>query len=81
MATGTTIGTGPVWGDGVKVLRHLKGWTQQDLAATAGVPQSTVSDIEGGKRRASELARVKIAKAFNVDPHKLFPYLDEDVSA
>lgn len=78
MDTGTTIGSLPSWGEGVKVLRHLKGWAQTDLAEHAKVPQSTISDIESGRRRASELVRVRIAKAFNVDPHKLFPYLDDE---
>jgi transcriptional regulator with XRE-family HTH domain len=38
----------------IKKSRIAKGWSQEDLAAHAGVSQSTVSAIETGEREANE---------------------------
>ena len=77
-----TNSEGPIWGDGIKALRIIKGLTQDQLAERASVPQSRISRIENGSRKVSDAARVRIAKALDVHPHELFPYLeDEQVSA
>jgi transcriptional regulator with XRE-family HTH domain len=81
MEQGANTGTAPTWGEGIKILRHLRDWTQADLAERSRVPQSSISDIESGRRRASDSARVRIAKAFGVDPHALFPYIDDESQA
>lgn len=70
------MSTNWTWGVGVRALRELRDWTQTDLAEAASVPQSTVSRIETGSRQISDEVRVKVAKALNVDPHKLFPYVE-----
>jgi len=67
----------PVWGDGVKFLRELHGLTQTDLAAKAGTQQTVISKVERGARRISDGLRLRIARALNVDPYELFPYIDD----
>lgn len=77
----TTSGR-PSWGEGVKTLRGIKDLSQVELAARAEVGQATISRIENGSRQISDAARVRIARALDVLPHELFPYLeDEQASA
>lgn len=77
----TTSGR-PIWGEGVRVLRGFKNLSQAELAARAQVGQATISRIETGSRQVSDAARVRIARALDVLPGELFPYLeDEQVSA
>ena len=52
----------------IRMLRELKGWTQQELARRSGIHASNISLLENerveiGKRRAEQLA-----KAFDVHP-------------
>lgn len=70
----------PTWGEGIKTLRGVKDWTQTDLATKAGVAQSRISDLERGLRRASDLTRIRIARALGVDPNVLFPYVEDAVT-
>lgn len=65
------------WGEGVRTLRNVRDMSQVELASRAGVTQSTISRIESGARQISDAARVRIARALDVDPHQLFPYLDD----
>ena len=44
-------------------LRHVRGVTQQALAKAAGVPRSTVSNLESGEGNPSLAVLVKIARA------------------
>lgn len=67
----------PTWGEGIKTLRGIKDWTQTDLAAAAGVPQSRISNLERGLRSASDTTRIRIARALGVEPHVLFPYVED----
>jgi transcriptional regulator with XRE-family HTH domain len=55
-------------GEVIRMLRELKGWTQQELARRSGIHASNISLLENerveiGKRRAEQLA-----KAFDVHP-------------
>ncbi len=55
-------------GDSIRILRELKGWTQEKLARRSGISPTNLSALENdkveiGKRRAESLA-----KAFNVHP-------------
>lgn len=64
----------PTWGEGVRLLRGIRGLSQVQLAEKASVAQHTISRIENGSRGASDAVRVRIAAALGVDPHELFPY-------
>jgi len=49
-------------GESVRIIRELQEMSQNDLAKTAGIPQSTISAIENdrvnlGVERAKRLAR------------------------
>ena len=61
-------------GERVAELRRGRGWEQDDLAAKAGVSQSTVSRVETGARRApsSETMR-RLARALGVPVDALYP--------
>jgi transcriptional regulator with XRE-family HTH domain len=55
-------------GQVIRMLRELKGWTQEELAARSGISASNLSTLEHdrvdiGKKRAEQLAR-----AFDVHP-------------
>lgn len=65
------------WGEGVRTIRTVLGLTQQDLAAKAGVPQSTISLLERDATKPGDHIRVRIARALGVDPHELFPYRED----
>lgn len=59
-----TITTGEV----IRMLRELKGWTQEELALKSGINAKNISLLENnkvdiGKKRAEQLAH-----AFNVHP-------------
>ena len=50
-------------GESVRIIRELQGMSQNDLAKSSGIPQSTISAIENdrinlGVERAKTLARV-----------------------
>lgn len=66
----------PTWGEGVRILRGIRGLSQVELATKASVPQSSISRIENGSTKVSDGVRVRIAKALGVDPHELFPYVE-----
>lgn len=46
-------------------LRHVRGLTQQSLAQAAGVPRSTVSNLESGVGNPSLTVLVKVASALD----------------
>ncbi len=55
-------------GEVIRMLRDLKGWTQDELAKRSGISATNLSLLENerveiGKRRAEQLA-----KAFDVHP-------------
>ena len=66
-------------GEVIRMLRDLKGWTQQELARRSGIHASNISVLENerveiGKRRAEQLA-----KAFAVHPAIImFPEYEAD---
>jgi transcriptional regulator with XRE-family HTH domain len=67
-------------GEAIRMLRELKGWTQEELARQSGVNTKNISLIENdridiGKRRAEQLAR-----AFKVHPAIImFPEYEGDL--
>jgi transcriptional regulator with XRE-family HTH domain len=49
-------------GESVRIIRELQGFSQNELAKLAGIPQSTISAIERGRinlgvERAKQLGR------------------------
>jgi transcriptional regulator with XRE-family HTH domain len=55
-------------GEVIRMLRELKGWTQEELSRRCGISATNISALENerieiGKRRAEQLA-----KAFKVHP-------------
>ncbi len=58
---------------GVNVRHHrkLKGLSQEQLAAAAGMERSYVSDLERGTRNPSVLALGRLANALGIEPHEL----------
>lgn len=55
-------------GETIRMLRDLKGWTQQELEERSGISETNLSLLENdkvdiGKKRAEQLA-----KAFGVHP-------------
>lgn len=59
-------------GSNVKRLRESKGWTQEALAAKAGLDRSYVAGIEAGIRNPSTKALAKLARALGVSLSTLF---------
>jgi DNA-binding XRE family transcriptional regulator len=51
----------------IKVWREYRGFTQQQLAETAGISDSFLSQIETGKRKASVRVLVALATTLHVD--------------
>jgi transcriptional regulator with XRE-family HTH domain len=67
-------------GEAIRMLRDLKGWTQEELAQRSGVNAKNISLLENdrvdiGKRRAE-----KLAKAFKIHPAvTMFPEYEADL--
>ncbi len=59
-----TLTTGEV----IRMLRHLKGWTQAELAQRFGISTSNISLLENEKVDIDKKRAEQIAKAFNVHP-------------
>lgn len=53
-------------GEAVRQLRARAGITQQELAASLGVPQSWVSNIESARRRLGVLEALEICSALDI---------------
>ena len=63
----------------LREIREIKGFSQADLAAAAGVGQSDISRIERtGSTPRKRAMRTKLAAALKVRPTRLFP---DDVGA
>ena len=65
-------------GENVRRYRKLKGMTQEQLAANAGMERSYVSDLERGTRNPSVQALGRLADALKVEPHMLL--MDDSTS-
>lgn len=55
----------------LKALRKEQNLTTYELGQLCGMPQSTVSKLENGKRRLDLKALTKLAKALNVNVNEL----------
>lgn len=76
----------PVWqttavfhvGDVVRKLRNERGWTLDDLAAKTDTNKNTLSAIERGEGNPRLDTLLKIAKALQIPPDRLFPIRRKD---
>jgi hypothetical protein len=70
----TTIDQRPthVWGDGVRALRGIYGFTAKQLAWMAFVDEEVVERLEAGGHGVSPQVRQAIADALHVPESQLF---------
>lgn len=67
-----------ILGQNIKRIRELKGISAYKLAKLADIGNSTVSQIESGKRQTLNGSTIeKIAKALNVDVNQLVKLEDD----
>ena len=55
-------------GEGIRMLRELKGWTQEDLADRSGVSPTNLSLLENDRVDIGKKRALQIAAAFGVHP-------------
>jgi transcriptional regulator with XRE-family HTH domain len=55
-------------GEVIKMLRELKGWTQEDLAKYSSINAKNISMLENDKLEIGKKRAEQLAKAFNVHP-------------
>jgi transcriptional regulator with XRE-family HTH domain len=58
-------------GEIIRLLRQRRGWTQRELAERAGVTQTTIVRLEGGRSEAMISTIRKIAEALGVPPSEI----------
>jgi len=52
----------------IRMLRELKGWTQEDLAKRSGITSTNISLLENGKVDIGKKRAEQLAEAFKVHP-------------
>ena len=55
-------------GEVIRMLRELKGWTQEDLAKHCGITATNISSLENGKIEIGKKRAEQLAEAFKVHP-------------
>lgn len=65
----------------IRVWREHRGLSQQQLAASAGISKPYLSQLEAGKREASQRVIKRLAKALRVDVDDLIRAEPEDETA
>ena len=55
-------------GEVIRMLRELKGWTQEDLAALSGINAKNISLLENDRVDIGKKRAVQLANALNVHP-------------
>lgn len=65
-------------GENVRYYRKLKGMTQEQLAADAGMERSYVSDLERGTRSPSVMALGRLVAALDLVPSKLLEEVPQE---
>jgi len=55
-------------GETIRMLRELKGWTQENLAERSGITSTNISLLENGRIEIGKKRAEQFAKAFNVHP-------------
>ena len=55
-------------GEVIRMLRELKGWTQQELARRSGIYASNISLLENGRVEIGKKRAEQLANAFDIHP-------------
>jgi len=55
-------------GEVIRMLRELKGWTQQELARRSGIDAANISLLENERVEIGKKRAVQLAKAFGIHP-------------
>lgn len=55
-------------GEVIKMLRELKGWTQEELARRSGINATNISMLENEKLEIGRKRAEQLARAFNIHP-------------
>ncbi len=64
-------------GEVIRMLRDLKGWTQEELARRSGVSPTNLSLLENDRVDIGKKRAVQIASAFDIHPAIImFPEYD-----
>ncbi len=67
-------------GDVIRMLREVKGWTQEKLAALSGVNAKNISLLENNKVDSGKKRAEQIANAFGIHPSIImFPEYEADL--
>ena len=67
-------------GEVIRMLRELKGWTQEMLAAECGLNAKNISALENGRIDIGKKRAEQLAKAFGVHPAMImFPEYESDL--
>ena len=65
-------------GEVIRMLRELKGWTQEDLAKYCGITATNISSLENGKIEIGKRRAEQLAEAFKIHPAIImFPEYEE----
>ena len=62
------------FGRRVRALRHLRDWTQEELAEITGLSPEYIGDIERGQASPSFTVLARLASALDVEPKSLFEF-------
>ena len=72
--------TGLTTGEVIRMLRELKGWTQEELAGRSGVHAKNISSLENNRIDIGKKRTEQLAKAFGVHPAIImFPEYEGDL--
>lgn len=55
-------------GETIRLLRELKGWTQEELARKSGISATNISLLENDRVEIGKKRAEQFAKTFNVHP-------------
>ena len=61
----------------IKELRNARGWTQEQLAAAAGVSRQSINSIERGRYVPSLLLALTFARIFGCSTDQIFTLENE----
>jgi transcriptional regulator with XRE-family HTH domain len=56
----------------LRLIRTMRGFTQRELERRAGLPSTTLSHLEAGRRIADPATRLRIALALDADVAVVF---------